>query len=479
MEQRNDQESVRRQRRDDLLRYGEALYPARTNRSVSVVNLLKDWAEEKTATVAGRIRAMRVQGGSAFIDLHDETGKIQLFLQTKNLAENFQRFIDYADLGDFIEATGTAFTTKRGEPSLNVTRVGWLAKALRPAPSSWHGLGDVELRYRFRELDLLVNEKEIGVFRTRGLMIKTLRAFLESEGFDEVETPILQTIPGGATARPFVTHHNALDIDLYLRVAPELFLKRLIVGGFGRVYEIARCFRNEGIDRDHNPEFTQVELYAAYQDYTWMMKFVERMLQRVITAVHPDRKFTYQGQHIVWKTPLPRESFRDLVKKHAGVDIDRDQGNITPPPGVDLPPHASRAQVLDALFKTFVRPQLVQPTFVIDYPIELSPLAKKKADDPRYTERFQILMGGTELGNAFSELNDPIDQRERFEAQEAMRRAGDEEAQRVDEIFLRSLEYGLPPTAGLGLGIDRLTAILTDQRSVKEVILFPTLRPES
>ncbi|MBI5467208.1 MAG: lysine--tRNA ligase [Candidatus Kerfeldbacteria bacterium] len=483
MAERNDQEEIRLKRRAELIEHGHNPYPARTKTTTTIQHLREHWKVDQSATISGRVRAIRLQGGSAFIDLDDGTGKLQLFLQKKQLGDTFASLTSALDLGDFLEASGVTFLTKAGEQSLNTSDAKWLAKALRPLPSNWHGLEDVEVRYRHRELDLVTNPETKTIFLQRATIVRTLREELHRHGFVEVETPMLQPLAGGASAKPFVTHHNALDIDLFLRVAPELYLKRLIVGGFNRVFEVARCFRNEGIDRDHNPEFTQVELYAAYHDYRWLMDFTEKLVVNIATSVHGRPIFIHEQQEQPLATPFPRITYHDAIKQYTEIDIDAvdDQALVAAARqrGTDIPDGLGRGKVIDELFKTHVRPKLITPTFVFDYPLELSPLAKKKADQPTYTERFQLLMGGTELGNAFSELNDPIDQRQRFQEQERLRDSGDEEAQRVDEDFLEALEYGMPPTAGLGIGIDRLTAVLTGHHTLKDVILFPTLRPKS
>lgn len=478
----SDQEQIRRDRRQQLIDQGIDAYPASTNRTHTVSQVMADWKLDQPVTVAGRVRAIRVHGGSAFLDIEDETGKIQIYLE-KSTEADYLESMNSLDLGDFIEVTGATYLTKKGQPTVKVSApIRSLAKALRPLPSDWHGLEDTELRYRYRELDLLSNESSKNTFLTRAKVITSIRSFLDQHGFTEVETPVLQAQAGGATAKPFVTHHNALDVDLFLRVAPELYLKRLIVGGLGRVYEISRCFRNEGIDRDHNPEFTQVELYVSFADYQWMMDFLEEMLVHTTMAVNGAPEFKHQDQTITIQKPFPRVTYHQAILEATKIDIDAlsDEGLRTAAQkaGADVPSDMHRAKVIDELFKTFVRPTFMTPTFVYDYPIELSPLAKKKAGNPKYTERFQLLMGGTEVGNAFSELNDPVDQRERFIEQEKLRSRGDDEAQPVDETYIRSLEYGMPPTAGLGVGLDRLTALLTNQRSIKEVILFPTLKPE-
>lgn len=483
MTERNDQQEIRRRRRQELLDQGFEVYPARSQPTVALGDLRRQWKLDQPVTVVGRIRAIRSQGGSAFLDLDDGTGPIQIFFQKKALAEDFDFFTKNLDLGDFLEVEGVTFLTKAGEQSVNAGRVRWLGKALRPLPSRWHGLENVEQRYRHRELDLLINEESKMSFAARSKIIQTLRRFLERSGFMEVETPVLQPIPGGTLAKPFVTHHNALDVDLYLRIAPELYLKRLIVGGFGGVYELARCFRNEGIDYSHNPEFTILELYVAYKDYRWMMEYTENLLRHVSQAVHGKTSFTYAGREINLGAPFERMTYRDMLIKYVEIDIDQHPKResllaATRRIGTEVPDSAHRGAILDALMKQHVRAKIIEPTFVIDYPIELSPLAKKKFNDPRYAERFQLLIGGLELVNVFSELNDPVDQRQRFESQQRLREAGDEEAHRLDENFLEALEYGMPPTAGFGMGVDRLVALLLNKSSLKEVILFPTLKPE-
>jgi len=484
-----DQERARREKLHTLISAGHPAFPARLSRPRKrIIEILDAFDSLVTAgrpvAAAGRIRAIRVHGKSAFLDIDDGTAKIQCHLTADGLGKTFDSFSAAIDLGDFIEVAGPAFTTKRGERSLKAERAVLLAKALRPLPSGWHGLEDVEVRYRHRELDLIANDESRRILTARSEILRTIRTFLEKEKFLEVETPILQAIPGGATARPFVTHHNALNSDFYLRVAPELYLKRLIIGGLERVFEIARCFRNEGIDHAHNPEFTQVEVYAAYTDYEWMMKFTERMLRTVTKAVLGATEFSYQGQVVKLLDHFPRLTFRDAILAHGGPDLDqisddRELAAIAKRAGVDISDKDHRGSIMDGLFKTLVRPKIIQPTFIIDHPIELSPLAKKRRDDPRYVERFQLLIAQSELCNAFSELNDPIDQRQRFESQEQLRAQGDDEAQRIDEDFLEAMEYGMPPTSGLGLGIDRLAMLLTGQTAIKEVIAFPTLKPKS
>ena len=481
MTERLDQEEIRRQRRADLITAGTNPYPPRTSRTATIQATVAEWTDGTTATIAGRVRAIRVQGGSAFLRLEDETGQLQVFLQKKNL-EKFAELTAQIDLGDFLEVAGVTFITKRGEKTVDASSVGWLAKALRPLPSEWHGLSDIETRYRFRELDLLSNDDVKKVFVTRGKILATVRNFLNENAFTEVETPMLHAIAGGATAKPFTTHHNALDMDLFLRVAPELYLKRLIVGGLGRVFEIGRNFRNEGIDRDHNPEFTMMECYASFTDFEWMMNLTEDMLIAVATAVNGKPEITIGDKTYPLTKPFPRFKYREAIEHMTKIDIDTldDKALVAAARKVktDIPDGMTRPKVIDEIFKTHCRPGFSGPAFVYEYPLELSPLAKKVPGNPKYTERFQLLIAGTELGNAFSELNDPVDQRERFEAQEQLRAKGDDEAQPIDEAYIRSLEYGMPPTSGLGIGIDRLTAVLTNQKTLKDVILFPTLKPE-
>lgn len=485
----NDQELARREKLALLQKAHLDPYPARIGPVETILSTRANFsllAEHSTVvSIAGRIRALRLQGGSMFIDIDDGTGKLQCFLSTDQMGNAYDQLVDTIDLGDFLKVTGTAFTTKRGEQTIKANAAIIISKTLRPMPDKRHGLADTELRYRYRELDLIANDEARKVLETRSRIVNSLRSLLVAQGFLEVETPILQSIPGGATARPFITHHNALDVDLYLRIAPELYLKRLIVGGFRRVFEIARCFRNEGIDYSHNPEFTQIELYAAYMDYTELMALTEKILKDAITEVLgtlevPSDKGTIRFGGV--NGLYPRTTFRAAIKEYAHLDIEAfsDEKKLFKKlrsMDVDVTEKDHRGKMLDEVFKTFVRPKITNPVFIIDHPVELSPLAKKKSDDPRYVERFQLIVGGSELCNAFSELNDPIDQRQRFLEQEQLRTAGDDEAQRVDEEFIQALEHGMPPTAGLGIGIDRLTMILTNNHSIKEVIAFPTLKP--
>jgi len=433
------------------------------------------------AVLAGRIVARRVQGKSTFMDLRDESGKIQVFMGEKQVGPESYACLDDLDIGDFIGVSGKVHRTRRGEITLFASQWTILTKSLRPSAEKWHGLTDVETRYRKRYLDLVANPEVMDTFKKRIFMIQTLREWLLERGFLEVETPMLHPIPGGATARPFITHHNAYDRDFYLRIAPELYLKRLVVGGFEKVFEINRNFRNEGVDTRHNPEFTMMELYEAWQDYLGLMDETEEMLHHVISRTVGGEEFVYQGMTISVKRPWRRIRLYDAIREYAGIDLeltrDRDEAaRMAERIGVEIDSTMGYGKIVDAVMSEKVQPHLVQPTFLYDYPIELSPLAKRKPDNPALTERFQPFIGCLEVGNAFSELNDPLDQRARFEAQAALRAAGDDEAQYLDEDFLFALEIGMPPTAGLGIGIDRLAMLCTDSASIREVILFPQLR---
>jgi len=418
-------------------------------------------AAERTepVAVAGRLMVKRLMGGSAFADLQDQAGRIQLFASREILGErDFDLFAEL-DAGDLVGVKGPIFRTRRGEVTVEVHSFQLLTKSLRPLPEKWHGLKDVEIRYRQRYVDLIANAEVREVFRARTKIIASLRALLDARGFLEVETPVLQEVPGGGHARPFVTHHEALNRELYLRIALELHLKRLLVGGFERVYEIGRVFRNEGLSPRHNPEFTMLECYEAYADYNDVMRLVEDMVVASTAAAGRTSEITYQGEQIKLAPPFRRERMADLVLEHTGKE--------------------AVGKELNELFEERVQPSLRDPTFVTDYPIEVSPLARRRDDDPRFVERFELVILGREYANAFTELTDPIDQRQRFESQAAQRAAGDVEAHPMDEDFLRAVEYGLPPCGGLGVGIDRLIMLLTDQPSIRDVILFPVMKAET
>ena len=437
---------------------------------------------ETCVKLAGRLVALRYHGKTTFADLRDDSGDIKLFFGSKDIEEKQYEFLSkLVNIGDFLGVEGNIFTTRTNQTTVRVRDFSLLTKSLRLLPEKWHGLKDIETRLRQRYLDLLSNEDVKNVFRTRSRIIGSIRHFLDARGYIEVETPMLQPVPGGATARPFVTHHNALDRDLYLRVAPELYLKRLLVGGFEKVYEINRNFRNEGLSLRHNPEFTMLELYHAYVDYEAIMEIVEEMINHVTRAVTGKDTFVYQGTEISVRAPWPRTPFFDAIREFAGVDVERVADAAEARKAVahlklDLDENAGYGRLCDELLKTHVLPGLVEPTFIVDYPVELSPLAKMKRGRSRLTERFQPFIGGLEIGNAFSELNDPLEQRARFEQQMRLREKGDEEAQTLDEDFVMALEYGMPPAGGLGIGIDRLVMLLTDSASIKDVILFPQLR---
>lgn len=425
-------------------------YPSKTKRTHSIEEVLVNFerlARAKTKLfLVGRIMAVREHGGSTFIHFEDGSGRIQAYFKQDKLgAKNYKFFLDNFDIGDFIEISGALFKTKRGEKTIEASDFRILAKSLLPLPEKWHGLKDVEERFRKRYLDLIMNPEIREKFKLKSKIIEELRNILDGRGFLEVETPILQSVPGGARARPFQTHLNALKLDLYLRIAPELYLKRLLVGGFEKVYEIGRCFRNEGIDAYHNPDFTILELYRAYQDRDSLMNFVEKIITDLVKKIKGQIQINYQGKKIDFKIPWPRIKFEDLVKKTKGAD-------------------------LDERFKEACR-EIIQPTFVIDHPIEITVLAKAKEKEPRCADRFQLVAGGIELINGFSELNDPIEQERRFQKAKI-------ESEKKDKDFLEALQYGMPPAAGFGLGVDRLVALLTDSHSLREVILFPTMRPK-
>ena len=440
-----------------------------------------DDAIDVRATLAGRTTGLRKHGKSTFADLRDETARIQVYFNAKGVGEDAYGALSDLDIGDFLGVSGQVKRTRMGEITVFADSYELLTKSLRALPEKYHGLTDVETRYRQRYLDMVANPEVLDTFRRRVQIITFIRQWLTDRGFLEVETPILQPIPGGATARPFITHHNTYDRDLYLRVAPELYLKRLIVGGFEKVFELNRCFRNEGVDTRHNPEFTIMELYEAYQDYLGLMEETEELFVDVVHAVTGGTTFEYQGDTIDVSRPWQRMTLFGAIREHAGIDLeqtrDRDEAaKMVEGIGVEVEPAMGYGKIVDEVVSEHVQPNLIQPTFLYDYPIEISPLAKKKRDNPALTERYQAFIARLEMCNAFSELNDPVDQRERFAEQVKLREKGDEEAQYLDEDFIRALEVGMPPTAGLGIGIDRLVMLLTDSASIREVILFPQLR---
>lgn len=462
------------------------------NYSMRIKNNYEQY-EGKDVRVAGRIMAIRRMGKATFAHIQDNEGRIQIYLKKDDLGDIYDVF-RLLDIGDIIGVEGYVFKTKTGEISIHCKSFKLLSKSLRPIPIAkevidengnkiiYDQFADKELRYRQRYVDLIVNPDVKQVFITRAKIITEIRKYLDNNGLVEVETPILQPLYGGAAARPFITHHNALDIDLYLRIADELYLKRLIVGGFDGVYEISKDFRNEGMDRTHNPEFTMLELYVAYKDYFWMMEFVEKMIATICNNVFGKVEFEIEGNKINFSPPWKRISMVDELKNLTGIDVlsasYEDLVKALKQRGIETKGGESKGKLIDELFEVSVQPSLIQPTFVMDYPLELSPLAKKHRNRDGLVERFEGFVLGREICNAFSELNDPIDQKKRFEDQAKMREAGDEEAHQIDEDFVRALEYGMPPTAGLGIGIDRLVMLLTNQPSIRDVILFPQMKPE-
>lgn len=443
-----------------------------------------DELEGKDVTIAGRLMAKRIMGKASFCHIQDSNGRIQSYVSINDLGEESYKAFKEDDIGDIIGITGFVFKTRTGEISIHAKEVTLLSKSLKPLPEKYHGLKDSDLRYRQRYLDLIMNPDVKKTFETRSKIISEIRKILDEKGYLEVETPILNTISGGATAKPFVTHHNALDLSMYLRIATELNLKRLIVGGYDKVYEMGRIFRNEGMDVRHNPEFTSIELYAAYQDYNDMMDITEEIFVRCAEKVLGTTKINYQGQDIDLTPGWKKISMIDSIKEACGVDFNEINSNeeavaLAMERNIVIPDETkkTRGDVISLFFDEYVEKNLIQPTFIYDYPVEISPLAKRKVSDPRLTERFEIFIGGREYGNAFSELNDPIDQYERFKKQVEAREAGDEEAGMMDDDYINALEHGMPPTGGLGIGIDRLVMLLTDSASIRDVLLFPTMKP--
>jgi lysyl-tRNA synthetase, class II len=492
MDELNDQRQQRIKKLDTLRGLGVEPHGSRfavQDRAADLLSLHGEKSKERleqekiAVTLAGRIVGLRRFGKAAFAVLQDGADRMQVYLKKDLLGEPSYKVCEELDLGDWIGVGGTLFRTKTNELTIEVHQFTFLSKALRPLPEKWHGLTDVETRYRQRYVDLIANPQVHQIFVTRSRIISAIRLFLIENGFLEVETPMMHPIPGGAAARPFVTHHNALGADLYLRIAPELYLKRLIVGGFPRVFEINRNFRNEGISTIHNPEFTMLEFYQAYADYNDLIALTEELLTQLAQQILGTTTFDYQGQSIRFDRPWRRWSYLQALlevnKLEPAVLTNRDAAlQAARQLKVDVDSKAGHVAILTAIFEETVEPQLIQPTFITDFPTEISPLAKRKDSDPTLTDRFELYIAGREIANAFSELNDPLDQRERFEAQVAQREAGDEEAHNLDEDFLRALEYGMPPTAGEGIGIDRLVMLFTNQASIRDVILFPQLRPE-
>ena len=454
----------------------------RTHTSKQIVENY-DELEGKDVTIAGRLMAKRIMGKASFCHIQDGDGKIQSYVSINELGEESYKHFKEDDIGDIIGITGFVFKTKTGEISIHAKEVTLLSKSLRPLPEKFHGLKDTDLRYRQRYVDLIMNPEVKDTFLKRIQILQEVKNILNEKGYLEVETPILNTIAGGAAARPFITHHNTLDMDMYLRIANELYLKRLIVGGFDKVYEMGRMFRNEGMDIKHNPEFTNIELYSAYEDYNDMMDITEEIISKVALKVLGTTKITYQGTEIDLTPAWKRISMIDAIKEVTGVDFntietDEEAKKVAEELHVELDElKLTRGEIINQVFEAKVEETLIQPTFIYDYPVEVSPLTKRKPSDPRLTERFEVFIGAREYGNAYSELNDPIDQYERFKKQMEARDAGDEEANMMDEDFVTALEYGMPPTGGLGIGIDRLVMLLTDSASIRDVLLFPTMKP--
>ncbi|WP_298764904.1 lysine--tRNA ligase [uncultured Alloprevotella sp.] len=495
----SEQELNRRQSLEELRKMGINPYPAAeypvNAYSEEIRNNFDDNAAPRTVCIAGRLMSRRVMGKASFAELQDSKGRIQVYITRDDICPSDDKelynvvFKKLLDLGDFIGVEGYVFRTQTGEISVHAQKLTFLSKSIRPLPvvkekdgEVYDGFSDPELRYRQRYVDLIVNPDVKETFRKRSIIIKTLRDALDEAGYTEVETPILQPIAGGASARPFITHHNSLDIDLYLRIATELYLKRLIVGGFEGVYEIGKNFRNEGMDKNHNPEFTCIELYVQYKDYNWMMSFTESLLERICIAVNGSAETVIDGKTISFKAPYRRLPILEAIREKTGYDLSGKNEDeiraICKELKMEIDETMGKGKLIDEIFGEFCEGTFIQPTFITDYPIEMSPLTKKHRDNPALTERFELMVNGKELANAYSELNDPIDQEERFQDQLRLSEKGDDEAMFIDQDFLRALQYGMPPTSGIGIGIDRLVMLMTGQSYIQEVLLFPTMRPE-
>jgi len=482
----NEVLALRRKKLDDLRERGKDPFTIdKYDRTAFTQKIKDDYAnyEGKNVSVAGRIMTKREHGKASFADIQDIQGRIQVYIREDEIGkENYREFSSY-DIGDIVGVKGEVFTTRKGEISIKAEEVLLLSKSLQVLPEKWHGLKDPDLRYRQRYVDLVVNPEVQKTFLKRSNIIKAIREYLDNIGYIEVETPILHTIAGGANAKPFITHHNTLDIDMYLRIATELHLKRLIVGGLEKVYEIGRIFRNEGMSIKHNPEFTSIELYEAYTDYNGMMEITENLIAYAANKVLGTTNINYQGVDIDLTPPWTRLTMVDAIKKYTGIEFKKEDDSKSAYEkakglGLEIDRNASKGQIINTVFEEKVEEHLIQPTFILDYPVEVSPLAKRKVDAPEFTSRFEGFIYSWEVANAFSELNDPIDQKKRFEDQLKQREAGDEEAHMMDEDYVNALEVGLPPTGGLGIGIDRVVMLLTDSYSIRDVILFPTMKPK-
>ena len=495
--QLSDQEIVRREKLSKLRALGINPYPADLfEMNSNSTDIKSNFEEGRSVTIAGRLMSRRIQGKASFAELQDSDGRIQVYFNRDEICTGEDKTLynevykKLLDIGDFVGITGELFTTKVGEKTIMVKDFSLLSKSLKPLPlpktdadgNVYDEFNDPELRYRQRYADLVVNPQVKEVFVKRTKLFNAMRSFFNEAGYCEVETPILQPIPGGAAARPFITHHNSLDIPLYMRIANELYLKRLIVGGFDGVYEFSKNFRNEGMDRTHNPEFTAMEIYVAYKDYNWMMKFTENLLEHCVMAVNGTTKATFGEHHIDFKAPYPRVTMADSIKHFTGFDITgKSEDEIRQAAismGIEVDGSMGKGKLIDEIFGEKCEGNYIQPTFITDYPKEMSPLCKEHRDNPELTERFELMVCGKEIANAYSELNDPIDQRERFEAQLKLADRGDDEAMFIDQDFLRALEYGMPPTSGLGIGMDRLIMFLTNNQSIQEVLFFPQMKPE-
>ena len=496
----NEQEIIRRNSLNALRELGINPYPAAEYKVNTDTQAIKDGYDPEKGNfddvvIAGRIMSRRIMGAASFMELQDEKGRIQVYVKRDEICPGEDKtmyntvFKKLLDIGDIVGIKGFAFITQTGQLSVHAKELTLLSKSLKVLPivkeqdgKVFDAFADPELRYRMRYVDLIVNPQVKETFIKRAKIVATMREYFNEAGCLEVETPILQGIPGGATARPFITHHNALDIDLYMRIANELYLKRLIVGGYNGVYEFAKDFRNEGMDKTHNPEFTCMEIYVAYKDYNWMMTFVEKMLEKIAVAVNGTTKVEISGNEVDFTGPYRRLPILDAIKEYAGVDVkgmDEEQLRATCKKlNVEIEPSMGKGKLIDAIFGEYCEKNLIQPTYIIDYPVEMSPLTKRHRNDPTLTERFELFVCGKELANAYSELNDPIDQLERFEDQARLKSKGDDEVMFIDYDFVRALEYGMPPTSGLGMGIDRLTMFMTGQTAIQDVLFFPQMRPE-
>lgn len=494
---RSEQELVRIQALEQLRNMGIEPFPAAEFKAThKAKDLLKDFKDEQEVVLAGRLMSVRVMGKASFAELLDSSGRMQIYINRDEICPGEDKelyntvFKKLLDFGDFIGVEGTTFTTKTGEPSILVKKLSVLGKSIRPLPvvktddqgKVYDKFSDPELRYRMRYVDLIVNEHVKSTFIARSKVMQSMRNFFNEQEYLEVETPILQPIPGGASARPFITHHNALDVPLYLRIANELYLKRLLVGGFEGVYEFAKDFRNEGMDRTHNPEFTVMEIYVAYKDYNWMMDFTEEMIERVCMELHGQTKVKVGENEINFQRPFKRITMIDSIKEFTGFDIsgmnEEQLREVCKSLNIDVEPSMGKGKLIDEIFGEKCEGNYIQPTFITDYPKEMSPLCKEHRTNPELTERFELMVNGKELANAYSELNDPLDQRARFEEQLKLNERGDDEAMFIDQDFIRALEYGMPPASGMGIGIDRLVMLLTNNDSIQEVLFFPQMRPE-